>query len=57
MTTVPRVALPYSGIDDLSNLEIRIKMKILVAALTDERATALTEEIRRTFEDSGIFIL
>ncbi|KAF7403994.1 hypothetical protein HZH68_006788 [Vespula germanica] len=57
MTTVPRVALPYSGIDDLSNLEIRIKMKILVAALTDERATALTEEIRRTFEDSEIYDL
>ncbi|XP_043501320.1 GPI transamidase component PIG-S [Polistes fuscatus] len=57
MTTVPRVALPYSGIDDLSNLEIRIKMKIIVAALTDERATALTEEIRRTFEDSEIYDL
>ncbi|KAI4496156.1 hypothetical protein M0802_008023 [Mischocyttarus mexicanus] len=57
MTTVPRVALPYSGIYDLSDLEIRIKMKIIVAALTDERATALTEEIRRAFEASEIYDL
>lgn len=56
MTTVQRVALPYSGIDELSNLEIRIKTKIIVAALTDERAITLTEEIRKTFENSGICI-
>lgn len=55
MTTVPRVALPYSGIDALSYLEIRIKTKIVVAALSDERATSLTEEIRRNFENSEIY--
>ncbi|XP_047352200.1 GPI transamidase component PIG-S isoform X2 [Vespa velutina] len=57
MTTVPRVALPYFGIDELSNLEIKIKTKIIVAALTDERAITLTEEIRRTFEASEIYDL
>lgn len=55
MTTVPRVALPYSGIDDLSHLEIRIKTKIVVAALSDERATSLTEEIKRNFRASEIY--
>ncbi|KAK2585416.1 hypothetical protein KPH14_010084 [Odynerus spinipes] len=55
MTTVPRVALPYSGIDALSHLEIKIKTRIIVAALKEERATSLTEEIKRNFEASEIY--
>jgi len=52
-TTVPRVKLPYSGIDELSQLDIRITTKITVAALSHNRAKLLANEIRRTFENAG----
>ncbi|XP_066602353.1 GPI transamidase component PIG-S-like, partial [Prorops nasuta] len=56
-TTVPRVALPYSGIDQLSHLETGIRTKIIVAALTRNRAEHLANDIRETFKKSDIYKL
>lgn len=52
-TTVPRVTLPYTGIDELSQLDIKITTKITVAALSHNRAELLAREIRRTFANAG----
>lgn len=56
-TTVPRVTLPYTGIDELSKLDIKITTKITVAALSHNRAESLAREIRRTFENAEIYQL
>ncbi|XP_018058285.1 PREDICTED: GPI transamidase component PIG-S [Atta colombica] len=56
-TTVPRVTLPYTGIDELSKLDIKITTKITVAALSHDRAESLAHEIRRTFENAEIYQL
>ncbi|KAG7212200.1 hypothetical protein KM043_012540 [Ampulex compressa] len=56
-TAVPRVTLPYSGIDDLSNIEIRINTRIVVAALSQDRAKLLAREIEKAYEDVEIYDL
>lgn len=56
-TAVPRVTLPYDGIARLSNLDIRISTKILVAALTEYRAKLLVEEISRGLEAADLYNL
>ncbi|XP_077255486.1 GPI-anchor transamidase component PIGS-like isoform X5 [Temnothorax americanus] len=56
-TTVPRVTLPYAGIDELSQLDIRITTKITVAALSHNRAELFAREIRRTFVNAEIYQL
>ncbi|XP_011639274.1 GPI transamidase component PIG-S isoform X2 [Pogonomyrmex barbatus] len=53
-TTVPRVMLPYTGIDELSQLDIRITTKITVAALSVNRAELLAREIKQTFANADI---
>ena len=53
-TAVPRVPLPYSGIAELSALETRIRVKVLIAGLVKTRIELLTEEIGKAFADSGI---
>jgi phosphatidylinositol glycan class S len=52
-TAVPRVALPYTGISELSQLDIRITTKITLAALSRDRAELLAREIRRAFANAG----
>ncbi|XP_011147461.1 GPI transamidase component PIG-S [Harpegnathos saltator] len=56
-TAVPRVALPYARIDELSQLDIKITTKIIVAALSRDRAELLAREIRRTFANAEIYRL
>ncbi|XP_012270747.1 GPI transamidase component PIG-S isoform X2 [Orussus abietinus] len=56
-TSVPRVPLPYSGIEGLSDLEMKIKTKILIAVVDKRRAETLTEEIRKNFEKAELFNL
>ncbi|XP_011639275.1 GPI transamidase component PIG-S isoform X3 [Pogonomyrmex barbatus] len=56
-TTVPRVMLPYTGIDELSQLDIRITTKITVAALSVNRAELLAREIKQTFANAEIYHL
>ncbi|XP_070527343.1 GPI transamidase component PIG-S [Cardiocondyla obscurior] len=56
-TTVPRVTLPYAGIDELSQLDIRITTKIIVAALSHNRAKSLAHEIRQTFANAELYQL
>lgn len=52
-TAVPRVALPYTGISELSQLDIRITTRIVIAALSRSRAELLAYEIRRAFANAG----
>lgn len=52
-TAVPRVALPYTGIDELSQLDIKITTRITLAALSHIRAELLAHEIRRAFANAG----
>ncbi|XP_036148970.1 GPI transamidase component PIG-S isoform X3 [Monomorium pharaonis] len=56
-TTVPRVTLPYNGIDELSQMDIKITTKITVAALSHNRAELLAHEIRRIFANAEIYQL
>ncbi|XP_071578028.1 uncharacterized protein [Temnothorax nylanderi] len=56
-TTVPRVTLPYAGIDELSQLDIRITTNITVAAFSHNRAELFAREIRRTFVNAEIYQL
>ncbi|XP_011164889.2 GPI transamidase component PIG-S [Solenopsis invicta] len=56
-TTVPRVTLPYTGIDELSQLDIKITTKITIAALSHNRAELLAHEIKRTFANAEIYQL
>ncbi|XP_015118142.1 GPI transamidase component PIG-S isoform X2 [Diachasma alloeum] len=50
-TAVLRVALPYSGIADLSNRDIKILCKITIASISKSHAELLAEEISRKFEN------
>lgn len=52
-TAVPRVALPYTRIDELSQLDIKINTKITVAAFSRDRAELLAREIKRAFVNAG----
>lgn len=52
-TAVPRVALPYTEIDELWELDIKITTKIIVAAFSRDRAELLAHEIRRAFANAG----
>lgn len=52
-TAVPRVALPYTGIDELSQLDVRMTARIVVAALSRDRAELLAREVRRSFANAG----
>lgn len=56
-TAVPRVALPYSGIDELSQLDIRITTKITLAALSHTRAELLAREIKHAFANAELYQL
>ncbi|XP_057319220.1 GPI transamidase component PIG-S isoform X2 [Microplitis mediator] len=56
-TAVPRVTLPYSGIAELSNLNIKIRGNILVATTSEERAQFITNQIRTAFENSTLYSL
>ncbi|XP_046415588.1 GPI transamidase component PIG-S [Neodiprion fabricii] len=56
-TAVPRVTLPYDGIAQLSNLDIKISTRILVAALTENRAKLLVEEINRELKSAELYNL
>lgn len=56
-TAVPRVPLPYTGIDELSQLDIRITTRITLAALSHTRAELLAREIRRAFANAEIYQL
>ncbi|XP_071874474.1 phosphatidylinositol glycan anchor biosynthesis class S [Bombus fervidus] len=53
-TTVPRVSLPYAGIEALSDLDINIKTKIVVVALSQDRAESLVHQITDAFTNSSI---
>jgi len=52
-TAVPRVTLPYTEIDELWELDIRITTKITIAAFSRDRAELLTREIRQAFANAG----
>ncbi|XP_063979465.1 GPI transamidase component PIG-S [Diachasmimorpha longicaudata] len=54
-TAVPRVALPYSGIDDLSNLELKILSTITIASISKSRGELLAEEISREFKNCELY--
>lgn len=56
-TAVPRVALPYTGIDELSQLDIKITTRITLAALSHTRAELVAREIRRAFANAEIYQL
>ncbi|XP_068985630.1 GPI transamidase component PIG-S isoform X1 [Bombus flavifrons] len=53
-TAVPRVSLPYAGIEALSDLDINIKTKIVVVALSRDRAESLVHHITDAFKNSSI---
>ncbi|XP_016922350.1 GPI transamidase component PIG-S isoform X2 [Apis cerana] len=53
-TAVPRVPLPYSGIEQLSNLEINIKTKLIILALSRDRAELLVHDIKEAFKNASI---
>lgn len=52
-TAVPRVSLPYAGIEALSDLDINIKTKIVVVALSRDRAESLVHHITDAFKNSS----
>lgn len=54
-TAVPRVPLPYSGIAALSHHDTKIQTNIIVAALSNERAEQLAQEINSFFNHSEIY--
>ncbi|CAL1679278.1 unnamed protein product [Lasius platythorax] len=56
-TAVPRVALPYTRINELSQLDIRITTRITLAALSHARTELLAREIRRAFANAEIYQL
>ncbi|XP_003401873.1 GPI transamidase component PIG-S isoform X1 [Bombus terrestris] len=53
-TAIPRVSLPYAGIEALSDLDINIKTKIVVVALSRDRAESLVHHITNAFKNSNI---
>lgn len=54
-TAVPRVSLPYTGIERLSNLEINVRTKVVVVALSQDRAESLARDIAGAFENASIY--
>lgn len=52
-TAVPRVAVPYSGITALSNLNIKIRSRIIIGSTSRTRAQQLTDYIAKAFENSS----
>ncbi|XP_043265012.1 GPI transamidase component PIG-S [Colletes gigas] len=54
-TAVQRVSLPYAGIDGLSNLDVKIKIKLVLAILSERRAEKLTRELTEAFENTAIY--
>nr|XP_012135842.1 PREDICTED: GPI transamidase component PIG-S [Megachile rotundata]XP_012135843.1 PREDICTED: GPI transamidase component PIG-S [Megachile rotundata]XP_012135844.1 PREDICTED: GPI transamidase component PIG-S [Megachile rotundata]XP_012135845.1 PREDICTED: GPI transamidase component PIG-S [Megachile rotundata] len=54
-TTVPRVSLPYAGIERLSDLRLEIQTKLLVVTLSEERAESLTRDIEEAFRDVDVY--
>ena len=52
-TAVPRVSLPYAGIEALSDLDINIKMKIVIVALSRDRAESLAHDINGAFKNAS----
>lgn len=54
-TAVPRVPLPYAGIEQLSDLEITVRTKLVVAALSRDRAESLARDIEEAFKNTSIY--
>ena len=54
-TAVPRVSLPYDGIERLSELRLEIKTELLVVALSRERAESLARDITEAFQDADVY--
>ncbi|XP_054011865.1 GPI transamidase component PIG-S [Hylaeus anthracinus] len=54
-TAVQRVPLPYAGIDGLSDLDVKIETKIVIAALSRDRAKMLARDITEAFENADIY--
>ena len=54
-TAVPRVPLPYAGIERLTDLDVNIKTKIVVAALSQDRAESLARDIMESFKNADIY--
>lgn len=50
---MPRVPLPYAGIERLTDLDVNIKTKIIVVALSQDRAESLTRDIIESFKNAG----
>ncbi|CAK9816006.1 GPI transamidase component PIG-S [Anthophora plagiata] len=55
VTAVPRVPLPYHGIEHLSDLEINIRTKLIVVTLSRERGESLTRDITEAFRNTSIY--
>ncbi|XP_015591966.1 GPI transamidase component PIG-S isoform X1 [Cephus cinctus] len=53
-TAVPRVPLPYSGIARLSDLDMRISTRIIVATFARENGELLADEVRAFFADAEV---
>ncbi|XP_044002790.1 GPI transamidase component PIG-S [Aphidius gifuensis] len=54
-TAVLRADLPYAGIASLSKLDTKIYCKIYLAAISDNRAKLLTDEITKFFHNSELY--
>ncbi|XP_026466654.1 GPI transamidase component PIG-S [Ctenocephalides felis] len=54
-TDVYRVPLPYSGIDELKNINFQVSLNIYVACREDYRADLLVEELDNKFTKSDLF--
>ncbi|CAD1478283.1 unnamed protein product, partial [Heterotrigona itama] len=52
-TAVPRVSLPYAGIEALSDLDVNIKTKIVIVALSRDRAESLVHDINGAFKNAS----
>ncbi|CAL7942754.1 unnamed protein product [Xylocopa violacea] len=54
---MPRVPLPYAGIARLSDLEVTVRTKLIVAALSRDRADTLARDITEALKDISIYRL
>ncbi|XP_076232151.1 phosphatidylinositol glycan anchor biosynthesis class S [Calliopsis andreniformis] len=54
-TTVPRVALPYAGIERLSDLDIKIQVKLIIASHSLDRIESLARDITEAFKSTDIY--
>lgn len=52
-TTLLRVTLPYDGIEKLSDLEINVKTKFVVVALSQDRGESLVRDITEAFQNAS----